>query len=50
MEFVNINEGNREQINSFTAEHWFATDMINDNINAIRFYQKRGFDIDDNWL
>jgi N-acetylglutamate synthase-like GNAT family acetyltransferase len=118
-EYVKINTQNREQINSFIAEHWFTTDMIirgtiidmtkvdgivalesgniiglltyiihenvceitslnslvegkgigtslinkvisiakecncnkviivttNDNINAIRFYQKRGFDM-----
>ena len=99
MEYVSINQQNRQQINAFISERWLSTDMIirgkkidmtksdgiaamenggiiglltyairggiceitsldkesgcrriivvttNDNINAIRFYQKRGFDM-----
>lgn len=42
MEFTFINEDNRNSVTSFIEKQWLTT---NDNINAIRFYQKRGFDM-----
>lgn len=50
MKLIPINSENRQQINEFIKEHWLSTEMVvqgatNDNIDAIRFYQKRGFDM-----
>jgi GNAT superfamily N-acetyltransferase len=28
MEFVRIDEGNRESVNAFLRKHWFSTDMV----------------------
>ena len=45
MKIYKIDQKKRKIVDDFILKHWFTMQMVVHNLNALQFYQKRGFDI-----